>query len=276
MSGNNHYAIKSITGNNASHSRIQRNYRPMTIQDYGNNYILVPIHTVNSTVTKKQIKELTNSYQFSETKNNSFVLCSKHYPQTRIAIPYYYARSHQVHGKPSVEIMNFYPKSTILATPPAGQHVAGKTAKLVQVDQKALNSLVTFPEINQVDLYSNTLSNKSTSNRINDISIDLTQSNTGNTVNTNKSHSSISIDKYPYNSLLHATASTTTSSVTSSSYTQSTKQEKKTVSSSLESDPSKYKRTLSGWSTNNVFECSHMPISSYSYLLYLYNYMISF
>lgn len=123
MSNNGHYAIKSISGGNSSHARSQKLLHPVTLQDYGNNYILVPVHTKDITLSKKQIKELTNSFQYRESKGNSFVLCSKQYPYTRMAIPYYYARTHTMHGKTDIEILNFYPQSTLLSTPPIGQSV---------------------------------------------------------------------------------------------------------------------------------------------------------
>lgn len=117
------YIIKTIPNPDKSHSRVQGQNRERCPSDVGNTYITVPVYKTNEKFTKKQIKDASTMYSICGTSSHSFVLALKSDPSIHIAVPYYRTCESTLGGKQFVTVSNFFPLSTVQATPPPGVNV---------------------------------------------------------------------------------------------------------------------------------------------------------
>lgn len=117
------YIIKTIPNSDKSHSRGQGQSRERCPSDVGNTYITVPVYKTNEKFTKKQIKDASTMYNICGTSSHSFVLALKSDPSIHIAVPYYRTCESTMGGKQFVTVSNFFPLSTVQATPPPGVNV---------------------------------------------------------------------------------------------------------------------------------------------------------
>ena len=151
------YIIREISSTEKTKSSSSES-KELSPRDVGNTYITVPVYTMNGGFTKKQIKDAGNMYNLQSTSSHSFVLSLRSDPNTHIAVPYYRLSEESIQGTSFVSVSNFYPVSTIQATPPLGLNVygfllhffifsIGKTAQLIPVDNDCLRSIFVYPEV---------------------------------------------------------------------------------------------------------------------------------
>ena len=117
------YIIKTIPNPDKSQSQVQGQNRERCPSDVGNTYITVPVYKTNEKFTKKQIKDASTMYNICGTSSHSFVLALKSDPSIHIAVPYYRTCESTLGGKQFVTVSNFFPLSTVQATPPPGVNV---------------------------------------------------------------------------------------------------------------------------------------------------------
>ena len=120
---NHSYIIKTIPSSEKTHARGQTQNKERCPNDVGNTYITVPVYKKNETFTKKQIKDASTMYTICGTSSHSFVMALKSDPSIHIAVPYYRTCEANVNGKQYVTVSNFFPLSTVQATPPPGVNV---------------------------------------------------------------------------------------------------------------------------------------------------------
>ena len=153
------YIIREISSAEKAKSSSSES-KELSPRDVGNSYITVPVYTMNGGFTKKQIKDAGSMYNLQSISSHSFVLSLKSDPNTHIAVPYYRLSEESIQGASYVSVSNFYPVSTIQATPPLGLNVyvilflnvynvlsIGKTAQLIPVDNDCLRSIFVYPEV---------------------------------------------------------------------------------------------------------------------------------
>ena len=89
-------------------------------RDVGTSYVTVPVYKMNEKFSKRQIKDAANVYTVQSCSSHSFVLSLKSDPSTHIAVPYYRTVETNTSGRQFVSVSNFFPASTLQATPPPG------------------------------------------------------------------------------------------------------------------------------------------------------------
>ena len=136
-------------------SRNQSQNRERYPCEIGSNYISVPVFTSQDNMSGKPVVDLASTYSVCTVSPYSFVISLKSDPSSRIAVPCYRTEEKILSGKRYISVSNFYPKSTLQATPPVLSNMLfrffslmyriGRRARLFHVRNDSLKSIFVCP-----------------------------------------------------------------------------------------------------------------------------------
>ena len=126
-------------------SRNQSQNRERFPCEIGSSYVSVPVFTSQDNMSGKPVVDVAATYSVCTVSPYSFVISLKSDPSARIAVPCYRTEEKTVSGKRYISVSNFYPKSTLQATPPVLSNMIGRRARLFHVRNDSLKSIFVCP-----------------------------------------------------------------------------------------------------------------------------------
>ena len=136
-------------------SRNQSQNRERFPCEIGSSYVSVPVFTSQDNMSGKPVVDVAATYSVCTVSPYSFVISLKSDPSARIAVPCYRTEEKAVSGKRYSSVSNFYPKSTLQATPPVLSNMLsrlfsimfriGRRARLFHVRNDSLKSIFVCP-----------------------------------------------------------------------------------------------------------------------------------